>query len=369
MTHRDSPYRKIAVHFDEGAWGAPKGKGGDLSEAFIDYLKLVYTPEEAEIVQHLKMMNHFTTTAEVCKATGRDEEDVKPILDDLLGRSYILGMEGIYALPDIPILVNLHHLRQKLMPEDVEAARLYQQFFIEEGFSKYYQSTEKGTPLMRVIPVEHTLQHGQKILDTEEAHRIIEAQSHMALFPCPCRTRTEKMGSRECTHRNPVGACVATGDIALHFERVGLGRSVTKEEAKKHLDDMQEMGLVVAAENYADHTHIICTCCDCCCSQVRGRTKWGNQSAMAPSNYVAEVGEDCVACGTCVDRCFFDAIRMDEEENRAVVDPSKCMGCGVCAPTCPEETLKLKRVERSQPFSDREELLSTMMRENKGVEV
>jgi len=44
------------------------------------------------------------------------------------------------------------------------------------------------------------------------------------------------------------------------------------------------------------------------------------------------------------------------------------MGCGICTLICPEETLKLKRFERSQPLSDREDLYRVMTRENKGVQ-
>lgn len=362
---QDAPYVKIAEHFDEGTLGAPK-VGVDFSRAFIDYLKLLYKPEEAEVVQHLRMMKRFTSAAEVAQATGKEEVEVRRILDGLLARSYIVGLQGVYALPEIPLLVNIHQFRLKTEPEDLEAARLYQQFFIQDGFYKYYESSEKGTPLTRVIPMEAALENPQKILDTEEAHRIIEAQSRLALVPCPCRTRTEKMGIRECRDKNPVGSCIMMGNTALHFESVGLGRNVSVEEAKKYLDDMQEKGLVAITDNWAkkDHT-IICSCCECCCSQVRGRTRWNNPYSMAPSNYVAEAGEECVLCGTCVDRCFFEAIHLDDEEGKALVDPAKCMGCGVCTHSCPEETMKLKRVERSVPFSGPGDLYRTIAQENR----
>jgi Pyruvate/2-oxoacid:ferredoxin oxidoreductase delta subunit len=365
---KTTPYLKIAEHFDEGTLGAPKVEGS-FSEAFIDYLKLLYTPEEAELVQHLRMMRNFTTAADVASVAGKDEEAVKKVLDDLLSRSFIVGLGGVYALPEIPLLVNIHQFRLKAEPEDLEAARLYQQFFIKDGFYKYYESSEKGTPLTRVIPVEAAVEHKQKILDTEEAHRIIDAQSRLALVPCPCRTRTEKMGVRECADKNPVGDCIMMGNTALHFESVGLGKNVSAEEAKRYVDEMQEKGLVNITDNWARKEHtIICSCCECCCSQVRGRTRWENPHSMAPSNYVAEAGEACILCGVCEERCFFGAICMDEGEGRAVVDPAKCMGCGVCTHTCPEETMKLRRVERSEPFPGPGDLYRTVARENKGIE-
>ena len=64
---------------------------------------------------------------------------------------------------------------------------------------------------------------------------------------------------------------------------------------------------------------------------------------LAPSGYVAEVNEGCDRCGTCVDACHFNAIRLDEESERAVVDSGKCMGCGLCKDACPSEWIQLRR--------------------------
>ena len=50
----ESAYRKIAQNVDAGPMTAPKANG-DFSPAFIQFLKLPYSPGEAEIVQHLKM--------------------------------------------------------------------------------------------------------------------------------------------------------------------------------------------------------------------------------------------------------------------------------------------------------------------------
>jgi Fe-S-cluster-containing hydrogenase component 2 len=159
------------------------------------------------------------------------------------------------------------------------------------------------------------------------------------------------------------------GNVALYFESVGLGQNVTADEAKKYLDDMQTRGLVAITDNWARQEHtIICSCCECCCSQVRGRTRWENPHAMAPSNYVPEADENCILCGTCVDRCFFQAICLDAAENRVIVDSTKCMGCGVCTLTCPEGALKLRRVERSTPFPGPGDLYRTVTRENKGTQ-
>jgi ferredoxin len=61
------------------------------------------------------------------------------------------------------------------------------------------------------------------------------------------------------------------------------------------------------------------------------------------SRYEAVVGnEDCTGCETCVERCQFEAITM--EDDVAVVDAEKCFGCGVCVLTCPTDALKMNVV-------------------------
>ena len=366
MMEANDLYLQIAKTLDQGPLTAPRA-GNEISRAFIEFLKLVYPAEQAEIVRHLSMPYKFLSAAQLAAAAGRDEAFVRQTLDALAARCAIIGVNGLYCLPLIPMLLNNHHFYASLKPDDVAAAKLYQQFFIKEGFYKYYESSEKGTPVMRVIPVMRSIEPRQKVLDTEEAHRVIRDCREIAMVPCPCRTRAEKLGSRECRDRNPIGSCLMLNMSALYFEKAGLGKKVSAEQAIKYFDEMQELGLVGITENYdsKNEHEVICLCCDCCCSQVRGRTRWQNMYALAPSNFVPEASEECILCGTCIDRCFFGAIKLDEEKGRSVVDAGKCVGCGVCAIGCEQEALRLVRVERSQPFAGPRELYKRVAIENR----
>ncbi len=359
-------YLKIAENVDVGPWTAPKADG-DFSKAFVKFLKLLYTPEEAELVQHLQMdPGSMLSADDLARIAGKSAAEITDVLEPLARKGKVIGFGGNYGLPIIPLLVNHHQFTPEIGPDDVEAGQLYQQFFIEEGFYKYYESSEKGTQIVRVIPVERTVRAGQKILETEEAHNIIDAVSNLSLVPCPCRTRTEKLGIRECKNDTPVGFCIMMETLALYFQSIGAGRKVTAEEAKKYFDEMQDLGLVGTTENFEEAGHgVICLCCKCCCSQLRGRTRWDNPQAVAPSNFIAESTEDCIMCGHCVDRCFFGAIALDEDQERSVVDAGKCMGCGVCTITCDQEALRLKRVERESPLPTVGQLLRTIDAENR----
>ncbi len=138
-----------------------------------------------------------------------------------------------------------------------------------------------------------------------------------------------------------------------------------RASAVEYLDEMNELGLVGATDNTISGSSVICMCCECCCSQIRGRTRWDNPDAMSPSNFIPVAGDDCVGCGTCTERCFFQALTVDEETERAVVVADECIGCGVCTLACPTDALKLQRLERSTPFPTGKDLVRAIAKENR----
>lgn len=58
------------------------------------------------------------------------------------------------------------------------------------------------------------------------------------------------------------------------------------------------------------------------------------------SKRFAQVGDYCVACGSCVKVCPMSAISVWKGV-KAVVDKARCVGCGKCAGECPAGTIEL----------------------------
>ncbi|MBW1818417.1 MAG: 4Fe-4S binding protein [Deltaproteobacteria bacterium] len=345
-------HMQIAEAVDRGLQGAPK-VDGQISASFIEFIKLIYTPEEAEIVQHLEIFPHVKTTAEVAGASGRDIEEVTEILDGVHAKYGLMGSGDTHCLPTVFYILNFHHRYAEVKPGDLEAAEHYQQFFVREKFYQDFETSRKGTPLFRTIPVGRTIAPDQQVLGSEEALSRIEGlgTDFIALVPCPCRTRTEKLGVRECKDKFPIGCCIIPGVNGEKFVALCMGKQVSKVQAKDYLEEMLDLGLVPNTDNYTSpDPFVICLCCGCCCSMTRGRTRWDNPESILPSNFIPVADDDCAMCGTCVDRCFFSALSLDHEADRAVVDPNACIGCGVCAAGCPTGALKLQRYERSQSF-------------------
>ena len=48
------------------------------------------------------------------------------------------------------------------------------------------------------------------------------------------------------------------------------------------------------------------------------------------------IGDDCIACGTCIDECPAGAI---SEGDKYSINPDVCTECGTCADVCPSEAL------------------------------
>lgn len=58
------------------------------------------------------------------------------------------------------------------------------------------------------------------------------------------------------------------------------------------------------------------------------------------SKRFANVGEYCVACGSCIKACPMSAISIWKGV-MAQVDKEKCVGCGKCVKECPAGTIAL----------------------------
>ncbi|MCI6703038.1 MAG: 4Fe-4S binding protein [Prevotellaceae bacterium] len=50
------------------------------------------------------------------------------------------------------------------------------------------------------------------------------------------------------------------------------------------------------------------------------------------------IGDDCIACGSCIDECPVEAI---SEGAKYSINPDVCTECGTCADVCPSEAISL----------------------------
>jgi Na+-translocating ferredoxin:NAD+ oxidoreductase RNF subunit RnfB len=122
---------------------------------------------------------------------------------------------------------------------------------------------------------------------------------------------------------------------------------ISQQEALALLDRVEAIGLVHTVSNVMQGLGYVCNCCGCCCGILRGITEWGIENSVARANYYAVIDpDDCIGCGTCIERCQVQAI--SEQDGVAVVHRQQCIGCGLCVTGCPSDVAKLE----SKPEAD-----------------
>jgi Pyruvate/2-oxoacid:ferredoxin oxidoreductase delta subunit len=174
---------------------------------------------------------------------------------------------------------------------------------------------------------------------------ILKGNDTVTVGSCPCRENAEK----PCIPpTQPV--CMFVGDPFASFiaETNQKYRKISQDEAVKVLEFAHQKGFVHTAyfkKETGSRFGMICNCCGCCCLGIK---MWnllgGTVPIMAPSGYVAEVNDDCNACAECANgTCNFNAISIDENKQKAVIDLTKCMGCGICVDACSRKAIQLRR--------------------------
>lgn len=189
----------------------------------------------------------------------------------------------------------------------------------------------------RVIPVEKEIHNNSEIEPYEKVSEIIESSQRVAVADCICR-KEAKMFDKGCDKL--METCMSFDAAAKYYIDNGLGREITREEAKDILLKAEESGLIHTSSNHKGKRVFICNCCGCCCKPLEIVTKHNHPTFLAKSNYYAAVDtETCEGCDNCIDRCQVEAIHMSDD--LAVITIEKCIGCGLCVSTCPTESISL----------------------------
>ena len=274
------------------------------------------------------------TVEELAQNTGLSRKAIPAMMDSLFHRGLIFKSKKgeemkYYRVKSIPQMHDSTALIPGLSRDVLNLWKAY----METEWPEYGRKIMDFLPgsIMRVIPVNEGIEPQSRILAYDDVIKIIEDAETLSVTKCSCRVIDGACGK-------PLEVCMQVGRAAEYNIERGTGRALSKSEAIDILKMCEEEGLVHVADNRQVVGHVICNCCRDCClnwSVMTGPKKW-----VAPSRFEAVVDADlCTGCETCLERCFFDALTMDDD--LAVVDTEKCLGCGVCTVSCPTEALQL----------------------------
>lgn len=185
-----------------------------------------------------------------------------------------------------------------------------------------------------VVPLNQAIPVRQRVLSARQVRDILASSEAVALTECDCR-----VAEGNCDSPNDV--CIIVGETAERIsEKEGWTR-IPVEEALRILDRTAGAGLVHLTLWDAGHEPwAICSCCSCCCHELRALIEFGYSDQVIRSDFVAEHDVDaCAMCGNCVDACHFGAF--GETVEGIALDADKCFGCGVCVISCPSDAIEL----------------------------
>ena len=353
----ETVYDRLRDQLDQYSVGFPKTQSG----VEMQILRMLFTPEEAEMYLKLSMMLEAPDT--VAQRIGQDTETVAAILERMAEKGLVFRIRGKESTKygAAPFVVGIYEYQVGRM--DRELAQLVDAY-MEEAFAG--QASQQVVP-MRTIPVQRSIGVSWPVAPYEDAKQILLSKDKLAVTRCICRVQ-KGLIDQGCD--KPVEVCFMAGSHAQYYVDKGLGRWVGREEALEILDRCEEAGLVPQPFNAKDPGGM-CNCCGDCCGMLRSLKKHPRPAEMVVSNYYARVDPDlCSGCEICLNRCQMEAIRVGDD-GIAQVNKNRCIGCGLCVTTCSTGAMHLEPkpedLRREPPDTARETMMELAQKRGKSL--
>jgi len=328
-------YQKLARHLDDLPGGFPPTPDG----IELKILKKLFTPEQAGLALHCTMIPEQARV--IARRAKLPVDQAQERLDEMVEQGLILGIyppkgEPLYMAAQYVIGIWEYNVNN-LDPELVGLMNAYIPTLFEP-------EVWKEAPQLRTIPVGQSIDATHRIMPHEQAEELIRKQRKLHVAPCICR-KEHKLVGEGCGKLEE--SCLVFGSGAYLYERRGVGRSITQEEALAIIKNADEQGLVLQPTN-AEKVINICCCCGDCCQVLKTLKRHPRPAELASTPFVAKAEPaECIGCGLCVERCQMEALSLDEDD-RVVLAAERCIGCGLCVSTCPSGALSLERKPEEQ---------------------
>jgi Na+-translocating ferredoxin:NAD+ oxidoreductase subunit B len=327
-------YQRLAKFLDDLPAGFPSSQSG----VELRILRRLFTPQEAGLALHLALIAEEARVIAV--RAGLPLPEAERILGEMERKRIIIAFhEADKPTQYMAEQFVIGFWEGQVNQLDRELVELFEEYLPTYAKSGIW---EKG-PQLRTIPVRESIPVKNVILSYEHIDEILAAHTTFAVANCVCRQEMRLIG-HDCG--KPLETCLAFDGGADYFVQDGRGRYISREDALALIRKAEETGLVLQTGNNRTSGNL-CMCCCCCCGVLRSLKMNPSPARMTSSPFYAILDQDaCSACGTCLDRCQMDAIRMGNSV--AELDLERCIGCGLCVTTCPNHALTLARKPEAQ---------------------
>lgn len=336
----DEIYQMLGEHLSRLGMGYP------MRDDLIDILRETFTPEEAEValaIPNTVIPLQPVSVEEISAGVDLPQEKLVEILESLAEKGMLFsamtdaGEQG-YALHQVGFgFPQTFFWAGEESSHGRKMAMLTAKYFNRQVTREAFSPSE--TKPYRYVPVGRSLEPGlQAVMPHHMMETVVEQAEVLAVAHCSCRV-AYALGGRGCEH--PTEVCMKFNDMARYVIDRGFGREITKKEALEIIKKTEEAGLVHFVDNADGDIQHNCNCCGCACWNVGSirRRKIPRDVLMAVYFFRETDEEECTGCGTCVEACPVNALKM--EGDFPVVDHEWCIGCGVCSTVCPSDAVKM----------------------------
>jgi len=329
--------------------------------AWREILETLFSPDDAALASRLPVVP--TTVADLARRTGGREEDLRARLEVMAGKGLVLDLHdartGATTYMLAPPVVGFFELSMMRLSDGLPKERLARAYEAYMAGDSAFDADVSGVPTLisRTLVQETALYDdlASEVLDWDRATAYVEQADSLAVTNCFCRHTAAHLGTA-CDY--PMETCMSLGAAARYLTRHGYARQIGREEGRELLEAAREHGLVHIADNVQQELNYICSCCACCCVELRSAQN--GMAVMQPSAFEPAVdGHRCTGCGDCARACPVQAVSLvprgasrggagnGSAPLTARVDLDRCLGCGVCVGACRQDSLAMVRRPRA----------------------
>ena len=327
-----------------------------INETVIELLKILITDDQARFIQIFRKPS--LSLEQIKQKTNLNDVDLEKMLNDLMDGGIVVGTKSrstgknIYRLMGpFPGIFEFTFMKGGTSEREQKLAKLFDKIFkdmsdrSQKSHDLIVKMYKDFPPIARVVPVEEFIDVGQEeVLPCEDVTKLLDDYDVIAVTHCYCRHQKDLLGE-PCKVTKEKHNCILLGKSAKFAIEHDFTKPISKENTIQIFHDAEDSGLV----HKIFHVHLnpekeiegICSCCKCCCGIFQMYYS-GTTPYHTLTSYLAKIIENnCVGCGTCVEKCPMEAIELINAV--AKLNSDMCIGCGVCAHHCPENAIKLER--------------------------
>ncbi|NQS92451.1 MAG: 4Fe-4S binding protein [Chloroflexi bacterium] len=326
----------------------------DILEKFIEdfgvwetarpYLSFIIENTEMELI--IGMDGLAVTLDQAAEVLGISNGQTDIFLERCYSRCIVdkIVENGITKYSPTDFYTRLGHFAKFENWDDIPEGdrRLLDRSFLDQFIVRHQSNVDRK---IEGLSAENALPNDTVML-LSEIEEMIDAAADIIVQPCDCRSLGENCDKS-------LDTCIWLDEGARDALDRGHGRRLSKTEAKQLVRQADKNGLMHTADSEwkSRGLHAICNCCACDCYPFRAAQELGSKGVWPKSQHIAIFDSTlCSFCGTCVERCHFEAFFFDSStrevegkiERNVQYDPQKCWGCGLCSSTCPETAIKME---------------------------